>query len=124
VTISAHDLLHDAGLFRRAYPDWPLGGPAPGYASPAPARFQPMLAVYAGHPDDTRFVPLGASVDLDGLAAILRSGEGGRYLRVRLCVPGQPDAPLVLCCEAGGWTLLRDGAVVAEIKSSSEGASR
>lgn len=89
-----------------------------------PARFQPVLAVYAGHPDDTRFIPLGASVDLDGLAAILRSGEGGRYLRVRLCVPGQPDAPLVLCCEAGGWTLLRDGAVLAEIKSSSEGESR
>jgi hypothetical protein len=116
VTISAHDLLHDADLWRRTYPSWPHAEPEP---SPA-LWFQPMLAVYADHPDDTRFVPLCEPLDIEGLGALLRSGEGGTSLRVRLCVPGQPDAPLVLCCSADAWTLLGDGAVLAEIQSSSE----
>lgn len=38
MSITARDLLHDADLFRRVYPTWPLGGPAPEYVSPAPAR--------------------------------------------------------------------------------------
>jgi hypothetical protein len=32
---TAHDLLMNADLFKRVYPTWPHGGPAPEYVSPA-----------------------------------------------------------------------------------------
>lgn len=51
--ITARDLLHDAGLFHRAYPDWPLGGPAPEFVSPAPAAGPEPAETTIGWGDDT-----------------------------------------------------------------------
>jgi hypothetical protein len=96
------------------------------------ALFRCLLAELADDPDDTKFTPLGDPVDLDGLASLLRlasllkAGEYGRYLRVRLCVPGQADAPLVLFRGSGSWTVFRpeSGGVLAEISFSIDEESR
>lgn len=94
--------------------------------------FQPLLAV----PDTDPFgpepppIPAGAPVGLDGMAALLRSGFGGRQLRACLLVPGQPAAPLTLCCTTGGWTLIHSAgghaaAVIPALAPSDlEGATR
>lgn len=73
--------------------------------------FQPLLAVPDADPfgPEPEPIPAGAPLDLAGVAALLRSGFGGRALRVQLCVPGRPAAPLVLCCGPAGWTLVRPG---------------
>jgi hypothetical protein len=95
------------------------------------ALFRMLRTVLAADPYDTKFTPVGNPVDLDGLASLLRSGEDCRSLRVRLCVPGQADAPLVLFRGSGSWTVFRPGGEtfdedgeLAEIKISSDGSSR
>lgn len=44
---TAHDLLMNADLFRRVYPTWPHGGPAPEYVSPAAAAPAPAETTVA-----------------------------------------------------------------------------
>lgn len=128
MSISASDLLHDAGLFHRTYPNWPHAEPEADSvpALPDGPLFRLFLAELADDPDDTKFTPLGNPVDLDGLASLLRSGEDCRALRVRLCQPGQADAPLVLFRGPRSWTVFRpeSGGVLAEIKFSSDGGGR
>ena len=56
----------------------------------------------------------GEPVGLEGLAALLRSGQHGRNLRLRLVQgPGEADADLVLYVnypEPGAWAVSRPGA--------------
>jgi hypothetical protein len=115
---TAHDLLHDAGLFHRTYPSWPHAGPA---EPSAPSLY---LVTTPGLPD--------ALLDPSALAALLASGArpGGLY---DVSAPGR-KIPLVLCLrypEPGVATVCLPGVagesepvVVAEIKISSDEASR
>jgi hypothetical protein len=119
VTISAHDLLHDAGLWHRTYPSWPHAEPA---QPSAPSLY---LVTTPGQPD--------ALLDPAALAASLASGArpGGLY---DVSAPGR-RVPLVLRLrypEPGVATVCLPGVagesepvVVAEIKiSGSAGARR
>lgn len=111
MSISAHDLLMDAGLFHRTYPSWPHAEPA---EPSAPSLY---LVQVPGCPD--------ALLDSAALAALLSSGgkPGGLY-DVSVC---SRKTPLVLARVTGFWQVLLPGeagitqpVVLAEFEISSE----
>jgi hypothetical protein len=115
VTISAHDLNHDAGLFHRTYPNWPHAEPEP------PCAPTLYLVQVPGRAD--------ALLDPAALAAFLASGArpGGLY-DVSVC---SRKTPLVLARVTGFWQVLLPGeagvtdpVALAEFEISSDEESR
>jgi hypothetical protein len=115
MSISAHDLLMDAGLFHRTYPSWPHAEPA---EPSAPSLY---LVQVPGCPD--------ALLDPAALVALLASGgrPGGLY---DVSAPGR-KTPLVLARVTGYWQVLLPGeagvsdpVVLAEFEITDEGESR
>lgn len=115
MTISAHDLLRDAGVFRRAYPSWPHAEPEP---QCAPSLY---LVQVPGLPDSL--------LEAAALASLLASGAKpgglwdvsvpGRKVPLVLALGSEPGLALVLLPGIAGET---EPVVLAEIEFGSRAA--